>query len=340
LLASKPLAVDEVENMTYRLQFPFQPQNAIDGIDQPVRFQIGDQQARLFSRSKYVVLELGGFSTPEQASAHTPIVWAALRWVLIDRGINTIFDLQPNDIVWAEDSIQAAKNMSENWDVPNNGPIHGIAGSDGSPIVFRDDQNIRFFSASACMHSITPLQLFLPLLTDALSRPGTDRLIENPRFRLAADLYSSYYLENSPSSRLVTLGMALEVIADPADKHQAALQLIERWRDDIERQKSAVAADQDAVASLESLRRELLIRKQASIRSRIRSTANRLACHLVAEEQQGFTKNAVDIYDARSSLVHNGQSNDNNIYELVEKGRKTVSLLLKAYYYDILRSDG
>lgn len=325
--------------MTYRLQFPFQAQSAIGGIGEPARFQIGPLQARIFSRSRYVVLELGGFSTPEEASAHIPIVWAALRWVLIDRGINATFDLQRNDIVWAEDPIRAAKNLSESWDVPDNGPVHGIAASDGSPIVFREDQNIRFPSVSTTGHSITPLQLLLSPLTDALSRPGTGKLFENSRFRLATDLYSAYYLENSPSSRLVTLGMALEVIADPADKHQAALQLIDRWKADIEDHKLAVATDLDAVASLESLQRELLIRKQASIRSRIRNTANRLASHLVADEQQSLTENAVATYDARGLLVHKGQLADSDIYELVEKGRKTVSLLLKAYYFDIMRSD-
>lgn len=326
--------------MTYRLQFPFEPQSAIAGIDEPVCFQIGPLQARLFSRSRYVVLELGGFSKPEEASAHIPIVWAALRWVLIDHGINTTFDIQPNDIVCAADPIQAAKNLSDGLDAPNSGPVHNIAASDGSPIVVREDQKIQFISVSGIWHSTTPLQLFLSPLKDALSRSGTDILIKNPRFRLATDLYSAYYLENSPSSKLVTLGMALEVIADPADKHQAALHLIDQWKADIERHISVVAIDQEAVASLESLQRELLIRKQASIRSRIRNTANRLALHLIAAEQQSLAENAVATYDARCSLVHNGQLDDNNIYELIEKGRKTVSLLLKAYYHDIMRSDG
>lgn len=326
--------------MTYRLQFPFQPQSTISGIDDPVIFRIGQIQARLFSRDRYAVLELSGFGTAEEASAHIPIVWAALRWVLIDRGMNVTFDLQPNDIVWAEDTTQAAKNLSESWNVPNSGPVHGIASSDGLPIVFGDDQIIRFFSCSGTLKTTTPLQLFMAPLTDALSRPGTEKLIENSRFRIATDLYSAYYLENSPSSRLITLGMALEVLADPSSKHQAALQLIDRWKADIQRQKLALATDLEAVASLESLERELLVRKQASIRSRIRDTANRLAPYLSADEQHRLTENAVAIYDARSSLVHKGRLEDNKIHELVEKGRKTVSLLLKAYYLDIMRNDG
>jgi hypothetical protein len=300
--------------MAYRLQFPFQLQSSIDGIDVPVFFQIGRLLARLFSRSRYVVLELSGFNTSEEASAHIPIVWAALRWLLIDRGINATFEIQPNNIV------------------------NDIAASDGSPLVFREDQNIRFLSGSGTGKTITPLPRFLPPLTDALSRPGTDKLIENSRFRLATDLYSAYYLKNSPSSRLITLGMTLEVLADPTNKHPVALEVIDRWKADIDQCKLAVANDQEAVASLESLDRELLVRKQVSIRSRIRSTANRLASHLSADEQQNLTENAVSTYDARSSLVHKGRLENNNIHELVEKGQRTVSLLLRAYYHDIMGS--
>ena len=323
--------------MTYRLQFPFQPQSAIAGIDDPVIFRIDQIQARLFSRDRYAVLELSGFGTAEEASEHIPIVWAALRWVLIDRGINVTFDLQPNDIVWAEDPILAAKNLGKNWNVPDSGPVHGIASCDSSPIVFGDDQRISFFSCSGTAKTTTPLQLFMAPLTNSLSQPGTKKLIENSRFRIATDLYSAYYSENSSSSRLITLGMALEVLADPSSKHQAALQLIDRWKADIQSLKFELSTDPEAVFSLNSLERELLVRKETSIRSRIRDTANRLAPYLPADEQHKLTENAIATYDARSSLVHKGWMEDNKINELVEKGRKTVSLLLKAYYLDILR---
>lgn len=323
--------------MTYRLQFPFQAQSAISGIDNPVIFSIDQIQARLFPRGRYTVLELSGFRTAEEASAHIPIVWAALRWVLIDRGINVTFELQPNDIVWAEDPNEAAKNLSNSFNLPNRGPVHGIASSDGLPLVFGDDQNIRFLSFSGTVEITTPLHLFKVPLTDALSRFGTEKLIENSRFRIATDLYSAYYLENSPSSRLIILGMALEVLADPSKKHEAALQLIDRWKADIQRQKLAMATDHEAVASLESLERELLVRKQVSIRSRIRHTANRLAPHLSADEQHELAHNAVATYDARSSLVHKGRLEEKDVHEFVEKGQKTVSLLLKAYYLDVMR---
>lgn len=327
--------------MSYLLQFPFRPQCEFIDLDESNVFSIGPLSARLISRSPYVVLEMRGFSSLEHASAHIPIVWAALRWVLIDCGINTTFDLGPNNIVWAKDPIKAAKNLSESFDVPNTGPVHGIAATDGSPVVYRSDQTIQVISGLRILGTQSfPIQLFLTPFSEALTRPHTNVLIENPRFKLASDLYSAFYFEASPVSRLVTLGMVLEVIADPANKHQAALDLIDRWREELPQLKLSLANDQDAVHSLESLERELLVKKEASIRSRIRITAKRLSSHLNGDEVINLVHDAVATYDARSMLVHKGQIDKGDISELVSKGQRAARLLLKAYYKELLQSDG
>ena len=327
--------------MTYILQFPFRPQGTLIDLDESSVFSLGSLSARLIPRTPYVVLEVRGFSSPEHASAHIPIVWAALRWVLIDHGINTTFDLGPNDITWAKDPIQAARNLSKSFDVPNTGPVHGIAATDGSPIVYRNDQTIRVISGSgASITSRMPLQLFLTPFSEALSRPRTSVLIEHSRFKIASDLYSAYYFSTSPASRLVTLGMVLEVIADPANKHHAAMDLIDRWREELAKLKTSLAEDQDAVHSLESLERELLVRKEASVRSRIRITARRLAAHLSDNEAMDLDQDAVSTYDARSTLVHKGQIDKGDMFELVKKGQRAARLLLKAYYNEILQSNG
>lgn len=325
--------------MTHILQFPFRPQSTITRLNDLSVVIPPPLRARLFSRQSYVVLEICGFDSPADATAFIPAVWAALRWVLIDGGINTTFDLASNDIVWAEDPIQAAINRSTSWNVPNVGPVHGIAQTDGAPIVFREGQNIDFVSnAGMSGTTIFPLNLFLPSFSEALCRPGAGALIEDCRFKLATDLYSAFYFAATSESRLVTLGMVLEVIADPAIKHRAALELIDRWKHELQQQKLVYTEDEDATHALESLERELLVRQEASIRGRIRSTARRLSSYLQSTDSEEVERNAVATYDARSTLVHHGQLDRQDISECVAIGQHVVRLLLMAYYRDIVRN--
>jgi ribosomal protein S20 len=121
--------------------------------------------------------------------------------------------------------------------------------------------------------------------------------------------------------------MVLEVIADPANKHQASIDLIDHWRDELMQRKLMFIDDQDAIHSLESLDRELLVRKEASVRSRIRHTAKRLSHYLTSDERESLDKDAVNAYDERSALVHKGQISKGNIGELVSKGQRAVKLL-------------
>lgn len=324
--------------MSYVLKFPFQLHSTVIDFDESSVFALGSLTARLILRNRYVVLEVRGFDSQDHASAYIPNVWAALRWVLIESGINTTFDLGPNDIAWAEDPLLAAKNLSKSFDLPDTAPVHGIASTDGSPMVYREDQNVRVISfLGAVGTSHTPKHIFLEPFSEALSRLEAYALIKNSRFKLASDLYSAFYLETSPTSKLITLGMVLEVIADPANKHQASIDLIDDWREELTQRKLMFIDDQDAIHSLESLDRELLVRKEASVRSRIRHTAKRLSVYLASDEMKNLDRDAVNTYDERSALVHKGQISKGNIGELVDKGQRAVKLLLKAYYTEVLQ---
>lgn len=320
------------------MKFPFQLHGTVIDFDEASVFALGSLTARLILRNRYVVLEVRGFDSHDHASSYIPNVWAALRWVLIERGINTSFDLGPNDITWAEDPLLAAKNLSKSFGLSDMAPVHGLASTDGSPIVCREDQNVRVLSFSGAIGtSHTPQHFFLEPFSEALSRLDADALIKNSRFKLASDLYSAFYLETSPTSRLIALGMVLEVIADPANKHQVSIDLIDRWRKELIQRKLMFIDDQDAIHSLESLDRELLVRKEASVRSRIRHTAKRLSHYLTIDERESLDKDAVNTYDERSALVHKGQISKGNIGELVTKGQRAVKLLLRAYYTEIVQ---
>ena len=66
------------------------------------------------------------------------------------------------------------------------------------------------------------------------------------------------------------------------------------------------------------------------IRSRVRRTARQLGSVFGDDEATNLARDAVDVYDARSALVHDGKLTDSVLSEAVEKGRETVRRLLQA----------
>lgn len=325
--------------MSFVLRFPFRPQCAIAGIDDSAYFAIGTLNARLRNRSPYAVLEIHNFETAQAAYDFISVVWAALRWVLITGNLNTTCEFLPREPAWAEEPDRAAHNLSASFGLPITGPIHGIC-EEGWPTVYEEGKSLRFIGLGDVAVAVTtPVDLFLSNLKYGLERPRSSSLINDPRFRLASDLFSAFHFEPSPPTRLISLGMSLEVLAEPETKHLEALSLLEKWQVELAGRKTEVEGNDDAVHALESLERELMFRKEASIRSRIRRTAMKLGNYFGLDQAVLLAQDAIATYDDRSALIHNGTLDEPRLSQTVEKGRDTVCRLLQAYYQLALGND-
>src|SRR5207253_678737 len=104
---------------------------------------------------------------------------------------------------------------------------------------------------------------------------------------------------------LLTLSMAAEVLSPVTYKHEAVLGLLDIWKNSIAAAKDEYRTDESALASLDSLERELLFRRENSIRSRIRDF---VTSELGSDDRaKDFARRAVSAYDARSELLHEGR---------------------------------
>jgi len=78
--------------------------------------------------------------------------------------------------------------------------------------------------------------------------------------------------------------------------------------------------------------RELIFRREASIRSRVRSSALRLANALPNDVAKQLARDAVYAYDARSSLVHDGYLEETRLSNAIERGHRAVKEMLRPYF--------
>lgn len=148
--------------MSHVLRFPFKPQSPITGLDDAPPFQAGALSVRLRNRDPYVIVEVHGFETEQQASAFVPVVWAALRWVLIDRQLNSTCEMQLQTIVWADDAVEAGRNLAKSFGQPPElaEPVNGL-GDEGWPSIYQEGQRLRFLAMGPMTVTVTsPVDLF------------------------------------------------------------------------------------------------------------------------------------------------------------------------------------
>ena len=94
--------------------------------------------------------------------------------------------------------------------------------------------------------------------------------INDAKLRLALELYAAYFTEHSANAKFLHLVMALEALTTDTPRTQLVLGLLDKWKKRYEELKKTIAAESNDAVSLEALSRELLFRKEDSIRRQIR----------------------------------------------------------------------
>jgi len=143
-------------------------------------------------------------------------------------------------------------------------------------------------------------------LEQALSYHNVAEAFNSERLRLALELWSDYHREGSLKARFLTLVMALEVLAPPAPKHEVAQAVIDRWDNELHSELQHYAAGSEEREAIESLRREVLFRREQSIRSRIRKHILYVVGGVSPRDADATAKMAVHAYDLRGRLLHTG----------------------------------
>lgn len=125
------------------------------------------------------------------------------------------------------------------------------------------------------------------------------------KFRVALELYAAHFTEVQVRVRFLLLVMAMESIAKPAAKHQVAVDLLGRWRQELEKEMNKFDSSSEEVLSLRALSRELVFRSEDSIRTQVRKLFASLPGISSAEATE-LQRRALRVYDKRSTLVHDG----------------------------------
>lgn len=213
-------------------------------------------------------------------------------------------NLSPQEIKYYDDPAQAGENIGRSFGSKSLGRIDTIL-QGAQSAVFPSEKQVKVATVlPADVYTTIPSDHALETLIQGASFPSSSRIAEDHKLAVALDLYGAYFSEQSAKARFLTLIMALEALALGAPKSQLTLKLLSKWQREVEALRENSDTSAEDMASLESLEREMLFRREDSIRSQIR----RLVRDLLASENDAdlTTRNALRLYDLRSRLVHEG----------------------------------
>jgi hypothetical protein len=153
-------------------------------------------------------------------------------------------------------------------------------------------------------------------------------------YRVALELYAAHFTEQQVRVRFILLVIAMEALAESTQKHQVAVDLLARWRQELDAEKAKYEDSSEEFHSLNALSSELDFRSGDSINNKIRKLFADLP-GVSAGERAGLQRRAMAVYKKRSKLVHEGHVPADELPGLEQEAR---TLLEKLFVSAIDRS--
>jgi hypothetical protein len=252
-----------------------------------------------------------------------------LYWAMLNEGLPFRASERICDIYYPEDPEKAAVNLANSFGFDPGDRVDGIMEgnlasfypSDKRIIIMTGgDVNIEVgISASKVLSSIQKGILNVPTST-----------LKNGKLRISLDLYRSHFFEQSAEAKLIIIVMALEALSPSKLKHPVALRMVDDWKRQLKEQLNHVKPNTDEELALKALERELLFRRKASLSSQIRSLVYDKISEAGIPNPEVMADRAVEVYDTRSRLVHDGIVSQEELNDAFIDAKKIVNMVLSS----------
>lgn len=310
----------------YTLRFPFQIPDGkkiefnenYSKVDNGLTFHFSKQ-------NRHYILSVDGFETEALAGAFINYIWSGFSWLLLHRGLPIDAAFWLSKTLYHDDPVQVGKNLGFNR--PIDCSIDGNTSS-----VYRSNERLSIETAGSVSALMTySVDDVFSFFIEGINFSNSNKIIENPKLKVAFELYGAFYTEASANARFLTLIMAMEVLAEETLKTERILELTSKWKDEAETLLKELDEDSEDYSSLEALMRELKFRGADSIRKQMRNLVSNVLSENGDDDYEETAKRFLKIYDVRSALVHTGIVKK-GLSQAVNEGKVIVERVLKALF--------
>lgn len=305
----------------YTLRYPIKlTENYMISASDEQRLTIEGMEIELLQDAGYHVIIVSGLDSAEMAVEFGTRLWVAISWALLNRATGFQVNGEPSIERLYDNPEQVGKSLHLNR------PVDVVIDT-AFPAIYPTDARIaRITAGSAHGSQQLAFESFATDLTEGLSVATSASLPK--RLRTAIDLFHTHYFELSDSARLLTLVMAMEVLSEGCKKHPVAIEILDNWGAEI-RALRATKNDPEVDFALECLEREVVFRCEDSLRSRVRRMTLDALCNEGEETRAKLGRSAVEIYDSRSKLVHDGFLAPDRLISTLTEARGLVAMILR-----------
>jgi hypothetical protein len=314
----------------YTLRFPFRLPAGQSIEVKETQFDVGNLRWSLVRQNDWFVAKIEGFGSEAEAQAYVTTVWTALKWVQIHAGLAIEATLNINNVIYAADPEKAASNLAKSFGLPIEGRADGLVDGSAASIYPTEKKIFTITGGDARVTMITAAERVIELLREGVQFPNRAIFLDDAKLRVAIDLYAAHFSETSINARFLTLVMALEALTKGEKRPKTVLDLLARWGKELDEQKAESKGDLECLAALESLGRELVFRRESSIRNQIRSLVKTTLTEAGDADAEAVAKKALKIYDHRSTLVHDGTLDPLLLSDSFSEARSIVERVLRA----------
>ncbi|MBG56786.1 MAG: hypothetical protein CMK46_00675 [Porticoccus sp.] len=312
----------------YKIRFPFRLAPGQDLTECNEKKMVGSLSISIGKESGFHCLHIEGFETQKQAVRFYEKIDIGFKYITLNTGLSFLSVGELQKVNYAENPHEARKSLSKSLNITIEEPVDALI--DGArPAIYLTEKSIRKITAGSITTTESCLsENFLELFAKSAMFETPDAIRNDGKLLSALDLYSGHFLETTPRAKFLTLVMAIETIVIPTPRTDNVLALINRWKKEAEEELKALDSNSDEYFSLESLRNELLFRRDDSIRRRIKNYIFNLVRSNKDDDAEQVSADAVRVYDFRSRLVHGGRVNEIELSENLSVAKKVVENVL------------
>jgi len=298
-----------------------------------------EYQAEIQRIGNLYVIIIRGFPSEEIAGAFLRKVGAGLIWADLRYHIGLRFTIEPTSIHFYDPPLEISDKSRNTNLMPEIEWTHIDGDYYGNDTVIVPEHKRLILNKMGGINVIagTGVSVLASMISEAMIYPYPERVFDEPKLRLAYEIYSSAFFESSDNARFLTLVMVLEALCPDSDAPNYIVEMVEKLMIQLKELGSkSLKGSHDH--DLEILVGRLGSLKKRSITQGIRSlVVEKLKFDQEVIDPAAVGREVVETYDLRSELVHTGRADANSVKRAITKLEYVVPRILKVMFSEIAK---
>lgn len=322
---------------SYSINFPLvlSPGKELN-IEDISSFQMSDGLRYSLEKHHYLYsLKVERFSTRDAAQNYLNNLIASLRWVSLKNRLGIRFPSVIHKPIFPEEPTTISKKSNIYNIAKNNGwsVIDGNYDVDKLTIVPEHKKLIRWESGQATITLGLNSEAFFNDINEGISFKGLNNILSENKLCLAIELYSSYQFELSTTAKFIKLVTVIESLLPNLEIPEDNIPLLIKAMKVLKDERKAANSREENTESIEHLMSRLGSLKRQSIGTTMELfISNCLDEFPDLGEKDIILPKLKELYNIRSSLLHDGVFEDSVLQEGNEMLSALVPKLLTKLY--------